>query len=65
VRTLKVRPPDSALHKAGLTPTEGAVMAQDHDRGLSFDQTADRLERGDYDGATVSTHPTIQPKEAP
>ncbi len=58
-------PPDSALHKVGLTPTEGTVVAQDYDRGLPFDQIADRLERGDYDGATVSTQPTIQLEEAP
>lgn len=64
MRTLKVRL--TALHKVGLTPTEGTVVAQDDDRGgLPFDQIADRLERGDYAGATVSTHPTIQPEEAP
>lgn len=33
MRTLKVRL--TALHKVGLTPTEGTVVAQDDDRGLS------------------------------
>ena len=47
--------------QAGYAPGD----VRDDDRGLPFDQIADRLERGDYDGATVSTHPTIQPEEAP